>query len=142
MNGHVKVASQEIAKTVLAVAVSLGSVIGYMHYQGGNEMLRGMDAAQLESIARPDPWRGADGRKNQVDIAQLQVALAGMRVELGSLELRIAVREGKPIPPEDFKARVDKLGGKLDALTEQVTQLRVVVAKMVGEMKKDDHTHK
>lgn len=131
MNAAVRGAVPELARVVVAVVVAVGGSFGYLELAGPGRMLKHADTEKLQAIARPDPWRGDEGRANTAAITRMAVAVSEVQLTVASLELRVTALEGKEIPPRAFEKKVDGIERKLDRLTELVTELRIAVGRIV-----------
>lgn len=130
MSPPVRAAIPELARVVVAVVVAVGGSFGYLELVGPDHMLQHADSAKLEAKARPDPWRGEEGRANTAAITRMAVAVSEVQLAVSGLELRVTALEGQEIPPKDFEKKVESIELKLDKLTELVTELRIVVGRM------------
>lgn len=130
MNPPIRAAIPELARVIVAVVVAVGGSFGYLELAGPGRMLRHTDSAQLQAKARPDPWRGVEGRANTAAITKMAAAVSEIQLTMAAMELRVTALEGKDIPPKEFQKKVERIEHKLDKLTELVTELRIVVGRM------------
>lgn len=127
-------------RVLLATAVAIGGTFGYLEMLGPDQLMKRANPTYLQALARPDPWRGDQGRANERSIEDLRIHHAKLAVDIAEMQLlgaghtqRIEHLEEKEIPPPLFEAKVYEMAEDVHKLRDQVTELRVLVGGLVDK---------